>query len=207
MDASRDGVTGVIASTPERSVPLAEHTQEKLGRFLRVAFEHDGSVEGVLQTVSVAGGRPSFGLLDRSSRRTIRCTVARERIAEALKAFDRRVVVTGRVKTNGLRDVLSVRMERVEAFPDDGDLPSVERVAGAFDLALGKSVGERLGRLPEAHRFVLVPRRWTVERTFGWLPRNRRLSKDDEDLAATTEAWVYEAMARLMVRRLAPEAA
>jgi transposase len=42
-----------------------------------------------------------------------------------------------------------------------------------------------------------------VERTFAWLCRNRRLSKDYEYLATTSEAWVYSAMVRLMVRRLA----
>jgi putative transposase len=52
-----------------------------------------------------------------------------------------------------------------------------------------------------------VPRRWAVERTFGWLGRNRRLSKDYEELAETTEAWVYAAMTRLMLRRLTDQAA
>jgi len=40
-------------------------------------------------------------------------------------------------------------------------------------------------------------------RTFAWLGRNRRLSKDYEGLSATTEAWIYLAMCRLMLRRLA----
>jgi putative transposase len=62
---------------------------------------------------------------------------------------------------------------------------------------------EIVTRPPDAHGFVVVPRRWTVERTFAWLLRNRRLSKDYEELAETTEAWVYLAMIRLMLRRLA----
>jgi putative transposase len=53
-----------------------------------------------------------------------------------------------------------------------------------------------------AKGFVVVHRRWAVERTFGWLGRNRRLSKDYEELAETTEAWCYAAMTRLMLRRL-----
>ncbi len=51
--------------------------------------------------------------------------------------------------------------------------------------------------------FELLPRRWVVERTFSWLSQNRRMSKDYERLCATSEAFIYVAMTRLMVRRLA----
>ena len=51
--------------------------------------------------------------------------------------------------------------------------------------------------------FQVLPRRWVVERTFAWLGRSRRLSKDYEVLPATEEAWIYLAMTRLMVARLA----
>ena len=48
-----------------------------------------------------------------------------------------------------------------------------------------------------------LPKRWVVERTFSWLGQNRRMSKDYERLAETSETSVYVAMTRLMVRRLA----
>jgi putative transposase len=51
--------------------------------------------------------------------------------------------------------------------------------------------------------FRVIPRRWVVERTFAWLGRHRRLAKDYERLAETTEALVYAAMTRLMLRRFA----
>jgi putative transposase len=51
--------------------------------------------------------------------------------------------------------------------------------------------------------FQVLPRRWVVERTFGWLGRYRRLSKDYEELPETSEAVVYVAMIHLMVKRLA----
>jgi len=48
--------------------------------------------------------------------------------------------------------------------------------------------------------FVVLPRRWVVERTFSWLSQNRRMSKDYERLTASAEAFIYVAMTRLMVR-------
>lgn len=51
--------------------------------------------------------------------------------------------------------------------------------------------------------FVVLARRWVVERTFGWLNRSRRLSKDYERMTESSEAFVYLAMIHLMTRRLA----
>jgi putative transposase len=50
--------------------------------------------------------------------------------------------------------------------------------------------------------FVVLPRRWVVERTFGWIGRYRRLSKDYERLPETSETMIYIAMTRLMLQRL-----
>jgi len=51
--------------------------------------------------------------------------------------------------------------------------------------------------------FKALPRRWVVERTFSWISQNRRMSHDYERLCASAEAFIYAAMIRLMVRRLA----
>ena len=56
--------------------------------------------------------------------------------------------------------------------------------------------------LPQGPR-PFLPKRWIVERTFSWLSQNRRLSKDYERLAESSEAFIYMAMSRLMARRLA----
>ena len=55
----------------------------------------------------------------------------------------------------------------------------------------------------DAHRFKVLPRRWVVERTFGWLGRYRRLNRDYERQARTGETIIYVAMIRLMLARLA----
>jgi len=51
--------------------------------------------------------------------------------------------------------------------------------------------------------FQILPKRWIVERTFAWLVRQRRLARDYERLPETSESFIYAAMIRLMVRRLA----
>lgn len=58
-------------------------------------------------------------------------------------------------------------------------------------------------RAEEQQGFVVLPRRWVVERTFAWLSQARRLSRDYEELCTSSEAMIYITMIRLMVRRLA----
>jgi putative transposase len=58
-------------------------------------------------------------------------------------------------------------------------------------------------RLMPPRGFKVLPRRWVVERTFAWLGQNRRMSKDYERLPESSEAFIYAAMSRLMLRRLA----
>ena len=51
--------------------------------------------------------------------------------------------------------------------------------------------------------FVVLPRRWVVERFFAWINRNRRLAKDVEASIKSAAAFLYAAAAMLMIRRLA----
>jgi putative transposase len=67
---------------------------------------------------------------------------------------------------------------------------------------LGRIV-EVMQRPKEAKGFVLVKKRWIVERTLGWLRWSRRLVQDDEQRPENAEAMVKMAMIRIMVRRLA----
>ncbi len=62
---------------------------------------------------------------------------------------------------------------------------------------------EIVKRSDTAMGFVVLPKRWIVERTFGWLGRCRRLAKDFENLARSHLAFVQLAMIRLMMRRIA----
>ena len=68
----------------------------------------------------------------------------------------------------------------------------------------GENLGERGVWRPTVRKeFVLLPRRWVVERIFGWRNHCRRLSKSYERLTRTDKSWVYIAMTRIMLERLA----
>ena len=101
-----------------------------------------------------------------------------------------------------------------------GGIALVERLHGAvkrlkklwgdshFDTALSEAwcrwgwIGVVVRKLVGQVGFVVLPKRWIVERTFGWLNRFRRLSKDYERTTASGEALVKIAMIHLMIRRL-----
>lgn len=92
-----------------------------------------------------------------------------------------------------------------------GKLPRFEKLWGDGGYA-GQLVGwvrERAGwdleivkRSDDMRGFVLLPKRWVVERTFSWLGKCRRLSKDYEALIESSEAMIRLAMIGLMLRRL-----
>jgi putative transposase len=124
------------------------------------------------------------------------------------------------VDTIGL--VLAVVVHEASIQDRDGAKPVLERLKGRYArLALiwadggydGKLIDwvrefaswtlEIVKRNDDLKGFHVLPRRWVVERTFGWLGRYRRMSKDYEQLPENSEAMVHIAMINLMSRRLA----
>jgi putative transposase len=98
-------------------------------------------------------------------------------------------------------EVMGLSVEIVRKPPK----PVPEEVAKVWAREWAKE-GKKLDwqrHMPPLQGYVALPRRWVVERTFSWLGQNRRMSKDYERLCASAEAFVYAAMIRLMVRRLA----
>jgi transposase len=77
-----------------------------------------------------------------------------------------------------------------------------DKLKGALE-GLGKWTIEIVKRSDAAKGFVLLPRRWVVERTIAWLNRNRRLAKDVEATLESSVTWLYIASVKLMSRRLA----
>ena len=78
---------------------------------------------------------------------------------------------------------------------------------GAYDQLMDKAafldfVVEIVRRLDNEPGFKVVPRRWVVERTFGWLTRWRRLVRDYEQRIDVSEAMIHVAMGSLLLRRI-----
>lgn len=96
--------------------------------------------------------------------------------------------------------------------------PTLEKVwadKGYEGVAMEGWLGETFGadleivgppRRGAGDGFLVTSRRWVVERTFGWLVRNRRLRRDYEFLPQSAKAFIHVAMSRLMVKRLAKAA-
>lgn len=69
---------------------------------------------------------------------------------------------------------------------------------------LGGWVLEIVRRCDDVSGFVVLPKRWIVERTFGWIGRYRRMSKDYEMLTTSSETMIFIVMINVMLHRLAP---
>jgi transposase len=191
-------------------------------------WERDGTWDAVhdrlREQVRIAAGRdpaPSAGVLDAQSIKSSEGGHAR--------GFDAGKKTTGRkrhivVDTLGLLLVVMVTaasvqdraggraiLDRLAArFPtialiwaDGGYANRVD--AGLLDWARDKLriLIQIVRRSDDVKGFQVLPRRWVVERTFGWLVRNRRLARDYERLTSTSETMVKIAMIRLMAIRLA----
>jgi putative transposase len=107
---------------------------------------------------------------------------------------------------DGAKSVLEVlrhRFTRVRVIWADGAYAG-DLAAWLWALRPWRRVRLEIVKRPKGVKsFQLLPWRWLVERTFGWLGRYRRLSKDYEYLPLTSEAMIRIAMIHLMVRRLA----
>jgi putative transposase len=102
-----------------------------------------------------------------------------------------------------LLEVLRHRFSRLRRIWADGAYRG-DLIAWVWALRPWRKVCLAIVRRPKGSKgFKVLPWRWIVERTFGWLGRYRRLSKDYEYLTQTSEAMIRVAMIHLMVRRLA----
>jgi putative transposase len=189
----------------------------RLWRILGI-WEH---INNVLRTqLRILSGRkpePSAAILDSQSVKTTE--------TPGIRGYDAAKKINGRkrhilVDTIGLMLMVVVHTANIQ--DRDGAKLVLEQVIGTFPrLQLiwadagysGKLVDwvkvmcgwvlEIVKRSDDVKGFKVLPHRWVVERTFGWLGRYRRLSKDYEGLTQSSQALIYAAMIRIMIKRMA----
>ena len=175
----------------------------------------------LLMDAREAAGReasPSAGVIDSQSAKTTE--------AGGPRGYDAGKKAKGRkrhILTDTIGLLVGALVHPADIQDRDGAPPLLQSVSGAFPwlrhiFADGAYSGDKLKdavadfgewtieivkRSDTAKGFVLLPKRWVVERTFAWLNRNRRLAKDFEETIASATTWLYVASVKLMSRRLA----
>jgi putative transposase len=111
--------------------------------------------------------------------------------------------VQDRAAAESLRACVRHKFSRLRCIWAD-QASTGELVTWLWQLRPWRKIRLEIGKRPEgSHGFLLLPKRWVVERTFAWLGRYRRLAKDEEYFTQTSETMIRVAMIHLMVRRLA----
>jgi len=222
----RDVINGilyvVVGGIQWRMLPKEYPKWQSVYYYFRV-WRDDGTWQRIHDTVRAMvrrrAGRhkhPTAGCLDSQSVKTT--------AVAGIRGYDKGKQVNGR-KRHLLVDTLGLLMAVVVTAASvqdrDGAKLLVSRLPGACKkLRLiwvdGGYRGQLLDWVADRCRFrlqtvlrsddqkgfVVLPRRWVVERTFAWLNHHRRLSKDYEGLTSSSEAMILIAMTRVMVRRL-----
>jgi transposase len=156
-----------------------------------------------LQSTPESGGRAGFdgAKKKRGSKVHIAVDTLGHLLALRVTAADEQDRAQVAELTTRLQEVTGGTVE--VAFVDQGytgDAPAGQAQANGIRLEVVKHTEAKRG-------FVLLPRRWVVERSFGWLGRFRRLARDYERLAATLAGWHWLAFLTLLLPRLGLDSA
>jgi hypothetical protein len=109
---------------------LTPKTIANIDVLLGAAIKDYGTLEGRLLVLSAQGGTPSIAVVDPLSERAVRCWVSDDLFEEAIKAFRKRVSVTGLIHYRRDGQPNSIEVDELSVFPEPMDLPSAEEVHG-----------------------------------------------------------------------------
>ncbi|MDJ0276262.1 IS5 family transposase [Sphingomonas sp. 2R-10] len=180
----------------------------------------DAIIAVLVACTRIAEGRaaePTAGIIDSQSVKTTE--------VDGPRGYDAGKKVRGRkrhIATDTVGNLLDALVHSADIQDRDGAPDLIERCRDAYPslgrfFADGGYAGPKLEaaiahldrlaietiRRSDVRHFVVLPRRWVVERTFAWLNRCRRLAKDWETSIASSEAWLLIASIRRMTRRIA----
>ena len=209
------------------SLPADFPTWRAVYRFFRRWRDNDfikelyGRLRKMLRELAGKKEEPTAAIIDSQSVKadaTVGATTRGYDAGKKIKGIKRHIVVD----TLGL--LLAVVVHSAAVQDRDGAKLVLEKAHGQFPrLALLWADGGYAGKLidwvqevcgwvlqivkrnDDVRGFIVLPRRWVVERTFGWMSQYRRLSKDYEFQTQTSEAMIHVAMIHLMLHRLEAE--
>lgn len=181
-DRLRDWVRTVEGRHPDASAAILDSQSVKTATMINQEVGYDAGKQ--------IKGRKRFTLVD-----TFGLLIAVKVVAASIQEREGAKQLLTQVKEESLKYPRLIRIFVDGGFSGESFM---RFVMDTFGLIL-----ETVLRSDKAKGFEVLPKRWVVERTFGWFNYWRRLSKDYEVLPETSEAFIYIGMIRLMLRRLA----